>query len=56
MNGFSDCSKIIIETQRFASLPGGVLVGSERSYLLHVEPGGQNSVSLQHEALNNDIY
>ena len=52
MNGFSDCSKIIIETQRFASLPGGVLVGSERSYLLHVEPRGEDSVSLQRQALD----
>merc|ERR1719510_2745807 len=38
-----------------SSLSGGVLVGSERSYLLHIEPRGQNSVSLQHEALNVHI-
>ena len=44
-------------SQHPSSLSGCVLVGSERSYLLHVEPRGQNSVSLQHEALRtNNIH
>lgn len=49
----SDCSKVIRNPPR-SSLSSGVLVGSERSYLGHIEPRRQNSVSLQHEALNSE--